>query len=395
MSSAAPAAPANRPPARRWRRALDNGWTAPFTTPVPVAIRRRLAVEQAERLNAGLPLLCLVIAANALAMAMAVLGDLPWWQQAVPPALIITTCLIAVARLRARRHTRRNPVRQLRTAARIATALGLVAGLWCVNAFVETERYYCMVAPVFLGIGSLVAATCLLAAPRAALAGMIAAVTPIAARMAAFDNLGVRAMAVMLVLLTAMQGAVVLGKFRETVGLLVSRHELTRVAASDALTTLANRRAFMPALEGALARGRPVLLALLDLDGFKQVNDRHGHQAGDALLVEVAGRIRTLAPRALSLARLGGDEFALLFDIASGEDGARAALESLYAAISLPFAWQGGVLMVGASIGSARSPADGSGAAELLLQADTRLYADKARRQRSALGLLATPARRG
>jgi hypothetical protein len=71
---------------RRWLRRIDKAWTAPFTATVPAAIRRRLLREQATRLDAGLPLLCLLIAANALAMAVAVLGELPWWQQALPPA---------------------------------------------------------------------------------------------------------------------------------------------------------------------------------------------------------------------------------------------------------------------------------------------------------------------
>jgi diguanylate cyclase (GGDEF)-like protein len=303
------------------------------------------------------------------------------------PGLIIGTCLLAVARMRSRAGKRAGPsapLRRLRLAARLATALGLCAALWSVNAFSETERFYCMVAPVFLGIGSLVAATCLLAAPRAALAGMIAAVVPITIKMASYDNLGVRAMAVMLVPMTVMQGGVVLGKFRETANLLASRHALHQAATSDALTGLANRRAFMPELERALAAGRPVLLALIDLDGFKPVNDRHGHQAGDALLIEVAARMRAVCPRALALARLGGDEFVVLLDAACGPEMPRATIEALRHAIALPFGWEGQVLGVRASIGAALNPADGTDATTLLVEADTRLYADKAWRKAPA-----------
>ncbi len=372
-----------------WRR-LRSFWTAPFTAPVPRATARALLLQQHQRLIAGLPLLCLLIAANALAMAAAVLGDLPWWQQAAPPVLIVGTCLAVLARLRTRAARAPSPrlaSRQLRHAAMLASALGLVAGLWCVNAFSETERYYCMVAPVFIGIAALVCATCLLSVPRAAIAAMVATVSPIVIKMMLYDNLGVRAMALMMVLVTVMQAGVLLAKFRDTVGVLALQHELSQVAGTDPLTGIANRRAFMRRFDAALAAGQPVVVALTDLDGFKAINDRHGHLAGDAVLSEMAARMRRLAPRALAVARLGGDEFALLFDARHGADGPRGVLDAIRAGAGLPLVWGGHVLTAGISIGTAHSPADGADAPDLLLAADTRLYADKARRRAMAQGL--------
>ena len=108
------------------------------------------------------------------------------------------------------------------------------------------------------------------------------------------------------------------------------QHGLRRAANTDALTGLANRAAFRRILGLRAASGTPVLLVLADLDGFKRANDTYGHLAGDAVLVEVAARLRRLAPRAACIARLGGDEFALLFDVAQGERLARATICLLY-----------------------------------------------------------------
>jgi len=364
------------------------GMKLPFTTDVPPDVQGALLLQQVERLRAYLPVLCLVIAANALAMAIAVLGDLPWWQQFTPPFLIISVCLAVLART-GRTPATTDPARALQILDKttlVAGGLGLVAGAWGVNAFIETERYYCMVAPVFIGIAALVSATCLFSAPRAAIVGMIATVVPVVVKMASFDNMGVRAMAAMMVLVIVMQAGVVVAKFRETVGIMVMQHELNRLAATDALTGLDNRFAFMGKLRAGLAAGTGLRVLLSDLDGFKAANDRHGHLAGDAILIEVAARLRRLVPHAVSIARLGGDEFALLFEGGGASDVLPTVpVEALRAAISLPVSHAGDSICVGASFGMATSPLDGTDEAPLIHAADLRLYADKAARRQSML----------
>jgi len=372
---------------KRWKQRLK-GWDGPFTAPVPDGARDAVLDTQYRRFHRALPLLCLLIMANALAMALAVMGDLPLWQQMTPPALLLLVCAISLLRWRggSLATDALEQVRSLRRVAHVATVSGLVAGLWAVNAFTETEIYYCMVAPVFIGIGALVAATTLLSVPRAAIGAMGAAVLPILMKMALYDNLGVRAMAVMMAVVTVMQANLVLGKFRETVAMLVSQRDLARLAGTDALTGLDNRLSFMRAISERVERGAAFSVLLADLDGFKQCNDEHGHQAGDALLTSLGGRLRALMPDAVSIARLGGDEFALLQDAETDVDPLHRRMPGIRQAVAAPVGWQGCSLSVGSSFGIATFPQDGADAAAVLHVADTRLYADKRQRKGRRLG---------
>ena len=346
---------------------------------VPQAIRDRLALQQSERLHAFLPILCLLVAANALAMAWAILGDLPWWQQAAPPAIITGSCLavLAMSRIRGRPKTADAARRQHSRAAWLAGSLGVVAGLWCINAFTETEQYYCMTAPVFTGIAAIICASCLLSVPRAAIAAMAGALVPIVIKLSTYPYDSLRAMSVMLALVSIMQAGVVLAKHRETIATLSLEAKLAHMASVDALTGLDNRAAFEATLQAELDRGARVIVALADLDGFKPVNDMHGHRAGDAVLVEMASRMRMLSPSALSVARLGGDEFALLFP-GTPEGVAMGEIAALRRTLGLPIGFDGLTLSVGCSIGVAASgAADGMRMGPLLHTADMRLYAEK------------------
>ncbi|MBA4091022.1 MAG: hypothetical protein C0494_10570 [Sphingobium sp.] len=149
------------------------------------------------------------------------------------------------------------------------------------------------------------------------------------------------------------------------------------MARQDFLTGLPNRLALMERLE--TAPGRAVAFLLLDLDGFKNVNDVHGHAAGDAVLVEVARRL-AIAADALSgtfAARLGGDEFGFLLDRPSA-DSLNVIMAIITASLDEPIPIQGAQLHISSSIGSAVS-LDGARSVDQLLQdADAAMYKDKA-----------------
>lgn len=156
---------------------------------------------------------------------------------------------------------------------------------------------------------------------------------------------------------------------------------LAHLALHDPLTGLPNRRALAEALDRAIARAERSGLALavlcLDLDGFKAINDRHGHPAGDAALVEVGARLRRTVRRSDVVARLGGDEFAVIAGDLKGPTPVVRLARRIGAALAEPLALPTGRSRVGVSIGVAFYPGDGNRPDLLLGSADRALYAAK------------------
>ena len=147
------------------------------------------------------------------------------------------------------------------------------------------------------------------------------------------------------------------------------------LARTDELTTLPNRRRLISEIQSFAVRKGSLLL--LDLDGFKPVNDTYGHEVGDKVLQQVAQRFSRALPNNALLARLGGDEFGILVD-GSNESVMEIAL-ALRGTLSYPFLIDGHEVKIGVSIGIA----DNDGAADLLQRADNAMYSAK----RQALGV--------
>ncbi|MFC7550440.1 putative bifunctional diguanylate cyclase/phosphodiesterase [Plantactinospora sp. GCM10030261] len=154
-------------------------------------------------------------------------------------------------------------------------------------------------------------------------------------------------------------------------------HRLRRLAYTDQLTGLPNRLRFTRRLRRALRGRLPVAVLLLDLDGFKQVNDRFGHASGDSLLVNVADRMRAVVGDRAMISRIGGDEFAVLLGPDRGEPPDRLA-ERLLAALRPGPLERTGTLHSSASIGIAEYGPQHTGHTDLLRDADIAMYAAKA-----------------
>lgn len=156
---------------------------------------------------------------------------------------------------------------------------------------------------------------------------------------------------------------------------------ILRLAQSDQLTGLANRRLFQERLAEALARarrGRHIgAVAMLDLDGFKLVNDSHGHKVGDAVLVEAASRLKRCIRATDTLARFGGDEFLLIFDDIAGPGDVARIAEKIQVELARPYVVEGGSLALGASIGICLYPAQADEVDELIRQADMAMFCAK------------------
>ncbi|MFC5547120.1 diguanylate cyclase domain-containing protein [Massilia aerilata] len=171
--------------------------------------------------------------------------------------------------------------------------------------------------------------------------------------------------------------------------------ELIRHACHDELTGLPNRYLFFDRVNIALARahrsGTPMGLLYVDVDDFKQVNDVHGHAAGDLLLREVAARLTRCARQSDTVARLGGDEFVLVLEqLGAPEDAGRIARQ-LAAEMEAPMLLGNCQLNIRISIGSAVFPDDGVQIEDLLKHADIDMYRQKRERKAAAGGEAAAP----
>jgi diguanylate cyclase (GGDEF)-like protein/PAS domain S-box-containing protein len=156
----------------------------------------------------------------------------------------------------------------------------------------------------------------------------------------------------------------------------------SRLALEDSLTGLANRaefrNRFVDMAASAQRHSQSLVLMLIDLDRFKDVNDRLGHAAGDALLQQAAHRMRAVVRDTDFIARFGGDEFVVLLPDAQSPEEGGAAAEKLVATLSRPFHISEREVQIGASIGLAAYPQDAPDLDQLLMKADLALYRAKA-----------------
>ncbi|MFH6784687.1 MULTISPECIES: putative bifunctional diguanylate cyclase/phosphodiesterase [Methylobacterium] len=346
---------------------------------------------QMRVLRKQVPLLYVILAINSTAVAVTFHGMAPDSVTLYPLGILLTLCIL---RLGSWLRQRRAPIDEARVAAKLrltvwlagALAVGFIA--WSIALFEYGDGYAKAHILFYVGTTTIACAFCLVHLRAAALLVMVTVNLIFGLYVSHLDSHAMRAIGLNLVIVSAALIFVIVTYARNFARLIGQQVELERLgrdnlrlANLDTLTELPNRRSFFASLEqalvGAASAGERVVVGLVDLDGFKPVNDTHGHGAGDAVLQETARRLREVVGEAGTVARLGGDEFGLVLPGAA--DTAEAMGEAIRIALGAPFRLpHGGSAQIGASIGFATYPEAGTKAAVLVERADYALYYAKA-----------------
>ncbi|WGD50641.1 EAL domain-containing protein [Bradyrhizobium sp. CB1650] len=323
-------------------------------------------------------------ACNAAVLAIA-LWHSPDWKLALVWAITVAGAAIAfgLQSHTSRRITkpqfvsRRAVYRLVRNAFLLGTAWGIVPVAFFANAETGGKLVITCLCSGMLAGGALAFATI----PIAAIAFTAPLFLGIAICLGRSDDLAY----LLIAILVAVYGSVLLrGVFVNSFAFtrrVMRQIETERNVRQDPLTHLPNRFAFNETLDAALKRlalsGEEFAVLLLDLDRFKEVNDKFGHPAGDEFLVQVANRLQRCTRAAEHVARIGGDEFALVMaNLARSEDALEIA-ERFVAAFAEPFTIEGREIVGATSVGIVLAPRDGNTTPDIMKNADTALYRAK------------------
>jgi diguanylate cyclase (GGDEF)-like protein len=368
------------------------GLRALFSVPRdnPGLMRSQIAV-----LSRQIPLLYLILVVNLDILAFTFHGLAPDALTVGFPILLTVACLArGFAWMRMRRRTESDAVliRRLRRTVVVTVAAGVLYLAWALALFPYGDPYaqgqvaFCICLTVISCI------FCLMHLRPAALTLTGVVMVPAAIFFISTGRPALVAMAINIMLVSAAMVYVLIIYSRDFASMvnfqqqLVATHleterlneENSRLANLDSLTDLPNRRLFFAKLEeaqaGAQRAGGRFIVGLIDLDGFKAVNDVYGHTTGDRLLVEAGLRMRAVCEGTIFLARLGGDEFGLLVAADWDDAAVRAFGSRLCAALDAPFNLRGIIAQVAGSIGFATYPEAGASVEQLFERADYALY---------------------
>lgn len=354
---------------------------------VPADMRDSLDLKRYERLQARIPVLYLTLSIVAIAAGFATGQRFSIYLNLILPAIMLGACALRMAfwrRAKAMGIDAETARESMRGSTILAVILIAFGSAWTVLGYYTADETRRALAPVFILLSCFACANSMSSVPVASILALILGLVPISVVMISSGDAGLIAMAVSMLLVTGLQVRMIVSRYLE-IGLnLVLQNELETIANTDALTGVHNRRAFTARLTESIERGRPFALVMMDLDGFKPVNDQHGHGTGDALLCAVAQRLRDRCGREDFVARIGGDEFALIL----GDPGDVASIERwsgwIKAEVAKPYGIAGLAVRVSASVGVASFPDEARDAESLLTAADRALYkAKSAMRRRS------------
>jgi len=346
-------------------------------------VEAELLQTQYKRVSSKMPVLYLALTIITFASSMAAQDDFSTLYQYTLPAIFLAVCLVrAFMWLRVRNQIvsaerAQNRLKHATISAYVITLAGLA---WTLSAYFDTHPDFRAIVPIFALLACLCACNCLVSLPKAAFVPLVVCNIPLGLVMVAADQNLTVAVGLAILVATVLQIGLVINQYGEMVRGIELREEMKHLAETDVLTGLSNRRAFNDALDSLTTAGDEAAafaLVVIDLDGFKPVNDRYGHKAGDALLVEVATRLTQSAQPGDIVARIGGDEFALILTNPGKRSETDARIYEMLNVISAPYSFEMATINISASAGYACFPADAADSVALLEKADDALYAVK------------------
>ncbi|HEV7433904.1 MAG TPA: EAL domain-containing protein, partial [Pseudorhizobium sp.] len=351
-------------------------------------------------LSRQIPLMYAIVIVNMIMLALTYVDKAPAVLSIWIPAFFVTVCLVRAIRMvlgRAQAPSDAVIEKALRTVIVLACTMGIAVSVWSLLLFSYGDTYTKVQNTFFTGITIIAVMTCLRPLRQVAPMLFLLVVLPTAGFLALQDHTVFHAIAINMVL--AIGGMIIVmqrshSDFRQRIEKEVEldrqrkqlqslNAEVSLLANQDSLTGLANRRCFFDHLERRIAdhqagRARqPFAVGVLDLDGFKPVNDIFGHGVGDQLLREVGERLTANLPEGTLLARLGGDEFALILQEIGEEDDLKATCTHALDALEPPFVFQEGSVTISATCGVACFPGVATSGEELFEKADFALYYSK------------------
>ncbi|MBK5264510.1 MAG: EAL domain-containing protein [Alphaproteobacteria bacterium] len=272
--------------------------------------------------------------------------------------------------------------KRIRSTVTTAWVLSLLMGGYGLSILLSADADHQGLVLLFISLGAVAGGYCLAALPLAAFPTILVGVLPVAAPLLISGDKLRMAIGIDIILTCLIVLRMVVVQYREFVANIVAQAREKQMAQSDSLTGLPNRRAFMEHLQKKIAEAdnnERFALLMIDLNGFKPINDNYGHRLGDQLLVQIAQRLNRSNGQECFAARLGGDEFAVVAaNIANPSDAIDLA-KNIMEIFEQSFNIEGVTVSLSACIGFALFPDDARDDIALISNADLALYRGKKR----------------
>lgn len=378
---------------------------------LPARLREALCVaesdpelvrSQLQAFSRQIPLLYFILVVNTAAVAATHLASTPAWLSLYFPGVLCALCIARGIRWwRGRRRvlTLESAPTELRKLIWLAGMFGIAFSAWSLLLFSYGTPYERAQVAFYMATTLVGCVFCLMHLRAAALLLLSIVILSFATFLALTGYPVFIAMAIDMTLVGVALAFIIHLYYRTFSGVVHAQRELEasqrktqrlsddnfRLASIDVLTDLPNRRSFFASLnalsEQALSTGGGFNVGLIDLDGFKQVNDIYGHASGDFVLQEVGLRLLRLAEPGIFFARLGGDEFGVLAQHKMANESLVELGERICQALSEPYRVAGNVAELSGTIGWAAFPEAGTTVTQVFERADAALYVGKESRR--------------